>query len=115
MSATQATGALIRVGSMLRNSRIRRHITQEELAVAVGLSRPTVVAAEAGRSISSQNLFSLLTYLEVPLIERGMVVPIPSAATVPAEATPVQRRRPRIGELMAAERRRRFPGPTSAA
>ena len=95
MSYSKVSDSLERVGAAIRSARTLRRLTQEDLAAAVGLSRPTVVAAEAGRSVSSHNLFVLLEYLG-------------ARVTAGAPSPPVSmRRRPTIAELVSSERSRR--------
>ncbi len=105
MSKSKVPDSLERVGAAIRLARTLRRLTQEELAAAVGLSRPTVVAAEAGRSVSSYNLFALCGYLGVHWTVGGMAQPA------------YGRRRPTIAELMSSERsrRRRLSAPDERA
>lgn len=155
-SKSRAFGPLEQIGKTLRSARVIRRLTQEELARAVGVTRPTVVAAEAGRSVSSQNLFALLEFLGVRLTSGAMASPNPArrrpniaelvggerlrrqrlfasagrgadretlvGAAVPAATSleasvrvEAQRARPRIGDLMVAERGRRVMNPSTTA
>lgn len=47
----------------LRAERRRRGLKQAELAHAASVSRPTVIAAEAGRGVSSQSLTRMMSVL----------------------------------------------------
>ncbi len=47
----------------LRAERRRRGLKQAELAQAASVSRPTVIAAEAGRGVSSQSLAAMMSVL----------------------------------------------------
>ena len=47
----------------LRAERRRRGLKQAELAQAASVSRPTVIAAEAGRGVSSQSLAAMMGVL----------------------------------------------------
>lgn len=155
-SRSKASVPSEQIGTAIRSGRVLRRLTQAELADAAGVSRPTVVAAEAGRSVSSHNLFALLEHLGIRLmpsshgaacqvrrrpniaelvtVERvrrqRLAVPrggsaVPGETFVVAETTPnplravaasqVRSARPRIGDLIAAERQRRtLPKATAA-
>jgi len=94
-SNSKASDPLEQIGAAIRSARVLRRLTQAELADAVGVSRPTVVAAEAGRSVSSHNLFALMGHLGMRLT--------PSSHGVANQT----RRRPNIAELVSVERVRR--------
>ena len=51
------------LGMRLRAERRRRGLKQAELAQAASVSRPTVIAAEAGRGVSSQSLAAMMSVL----------------------------------------------------
>jgi DNA-binding XRE family transcriptional regulator len=94
-SKSKASGPLEQIGTAIRSGRVLRRLTQAELADAIGVSRPTVVAAEAGRSVSSHNLFALMGHLGMRLM--------PSSHGAANQV----RRRPNIAELVSVERVRR--------
>lgn len=79
-----------RIGELVRTERLRRNMTQKDLGKTAGVSRPTVIAVESGRSVSSQNLLILMASLDVSFIDQDR------AAS----------NRPRLKELMRAERER---------
>ena len=60
---TQALCMLKELGMRLRAERRRRGLKQAELAHAASVSRPTVIAAEAGRGVSSQSLTRMMSVL----------------------------------------------------
>jgi transcriptional regulator with XRE-family HTH domain len=60
---TQALCMLKELGMRLRAERRRRGLKQAELAHAASVSRPTVIAAEAGRGVSSQSLAAIMNVL----------------------------------------------------
>ncbi len=95
ISKSKAADPLVQIGTAIRSARVLRRLTQAELADAVGVSRPTVVAAETGRSVSSHNLFSLMGHLGMRLM------PSSHGAAKPT------RSRPNIAELVSEERVRR--------
>ena len=85
---TQALRMLKELGMRLRAERRRRGLKQAELAHAASVSRPTVIAAEAGRGVSSQSLAAMMNVLALDFAH-------PSA---PA--------RPPLKDLMRTERER---------
>lgn len=82
------------IGEAIRSARIRKGLTQAELASAAGVSRPTVVSAEGGRSVASRSLFLLLAFLQVRWPASGSAMPVHESA------------RPTIKDLMSRERSR---------
>jgi len=60
---TQSLRMLKELGMRLRTERRRRGLKQAELAQAASVSRPTVIAAEAGRGVSSQSLAAMMSVL----------------------------------------------------
>ncbi|MHB1871759.1 MAG: helix-turn-helix transcriptional regulator [Steroidobacteraceae bacterium] len=76
------------LGAQLRAERRRRGLKQADLAQAASVSRPTVIAAEAGRGVSSQSLAALMSVLELDFAHLS---------------TPA---RPLLKDLMRAERER---------
>ena len=60
---TQSLRMLKELGMLLRAERRRRGLKQAELAQAASVSRPTVIAAEAGRGVSSQSLAAMMGVL----------------------------------------------------
>jgi len=60
---TQSLRMLKELGMRLRAERRRRGLKQAELAQAASVSRPTVIAAEAGRGVSSQSLAAMMGVL----------------------------------------------------
>ena len=49
---TQEADALIQLGQQVKRARLRRNLSQAELAVRVGITRKVVVALEAGEASS---------------------------------------------------------------
>ena len=60
---SQSLRMLKELGMQLRAERRRRGLKQAELAHAASVSRPTVIAAEAGRGVSSQSLAAMMSVL----------------------------------------------------
>lgn len=56
--------SLPRIGSAIRALRRRRHLTQAELAVAAGVSRQWIVAAESG-TVEGLELARVMRVLDV--------------------------------------------------
>jgi transcriptional regulator with XRE-family HTH domain len=128
------------LGKLLHDERKRRGLSKTALAHQAGVSRPTVIAAEAGNGVSSQNLLAVMAALELTFAgqtasprprlkdlmrsERERLAMLqsaraePSAAgwspaaqvsttstTAPRESEPTDHR-PRLKDVMAAERAR---------
>ena len=66
---------LMRIGQRIKETRIRQHITQEELATASGVSPLTVANIEKGKSVSLLLFISVLRNLE-QLVPEIRVSPI---------------------------------------
>ena len=66
---------LMRIGQRIKETRIRQHITQEELATASGVSPLTVANIEKGKSVSLLLFISVLENLE-QLVPEIRVSPI---------------------------------------
>ena len=79
------------LAAMLRRERLQLRLTQAEVAHAAGVSRPTVIAAEAGHGISSHNLVAIMAALGI---------------TFARKATDHVGMRPKLKTLMRAERER---------
>jgi transcriptional regulator with XRE-family HTH domain len=103
------------IGRSIRAERARLGITQDQLAAAVGVSRPTIVAAETGQNVGSHTLLSLLSYLNMkvsiqPLAHgsfaRHEVGPKPVSVRQAPGKLALQRRRPLLKDLVIAERDR---------
>ena len=54
---------LVKIGQRIKETRIRQHITQEELATASGVSPLTVANIEKGKSVSLLLFISVLRSL----------------------------------------------------
>lgn len=79
MLTAQATdsAALAELGERLRRVRIRRDLTQRDLAHEAGVSVDTVKRVESGRPIGTDNLLRVLRVLG--LIEAlGLAIPAPT-------------------------------------
>ena len=79
------------LGARLRAARIQRQMTQADVANAAGVSRPTVIAMEAGQSTSLQNILAIMLALNLSLA---------------TQSRPTAQHRPRLKDLMQAERER---------
>ena len=53
---------LVKIGQRIKETRIRQHITQEELATASGVSPLTVANIEKGKSVSLLLFISVLRH-----------------------------------------------------
>lgn len=60
------------LGARLHAERRRRGLRQADLARAASVSRPTVIAAEAGRGVSSQSLAALMAALGLDIARLSM-------------------------------------------
>ncbi len=56
---------LSEIGARIKQARIRRQLTQEELAVISGVSKGTLERAEKGESIQFRTIIKLLRHLEL--------------------------------------------------
>ncbi len=79
------------LAELLRGERQRRGLKQVDVARKAGVSRPTVIAAEAGHGVSSQNLLAMMATLGLAFTRQ------------PAQPAP---QRPLLKDLMRAERER---------
>lgn len=92
LQASAAVAAMQQtLAEMLRRERRQRRLTQADVAQLAGVSRPTVIAVEAGHGIASQNLVAIMVALGITFAKQ--------------EANPVPQR-PRLKALMQAERER---------
>ncbi len=73
---TTDVAALDELGSRLRRNRIRRDLTQTDLAREAGVSVDTVKRAESGRAIGTDNLLRVLRALGL-LEALGRAIPDP--------------------------------------
>lgn|SRR5690554_6220915 len=64
ISYTNDQTILKQIGSFVRQTRIRQHITQNELAEKAAISRSTLSLLERGESISLDNLIKILRILD---------------------------------------------------
>ncbi len=56
------------IGQAIREAREARHLTQEDLAAAVGIQRTSIVNAEAGNQrIQIDTLYRIAVHLDKPL------------------------------------------------
>lgn len=76
VAETTDAAALAELGARLRRHRIRRNLTQQDLAHEAGVSVDTVKRIESGRAIGTDNLLRVLRVLG--LIEAlGVAIPEP--------------------------------------
>ncbi|NNM65009.1 MAG: helix-turn-helix domain-containing protein [Burkholderiales bacterium] len=80
-----------RLGSLVHDQRQQLGLTKTALARKAGVSRPTVIAAEAGNGVSSQNLLAVMAALGLTFAKQPAQVASP---------------RPRLKDVMRAERER---------
>lgn len=93
------TGATLSVGERLRAWRLRRRLTQMELAARAGVSTRHLSFVETGRSLPGRAmLLRLGALLDVPLRERNLLM-------IAAGYAPVYRERAFNDEAMATARR----------
>lgn len=53
------------IGEQVRTARVRRHMTQKQLAEAAGVSENTVIAIEKGRNSQQLSLSSVMDVLDI--------------------------------------------------
>ena len=96
---SEAVALLQKIGDVLRAERLGRGLTQGELASRAGVSRPTVIAGESGRSIATQNLVAIMISLDLVFGEKDLALSIRKPKTQGSG-------RPRLKDLMRDERER---------
>jgi transcriptional regulator with XRE-family HTH domain len=89
----------VRIGNAIRAERARRSLTQQQLAQALGISRPTVIAAEAGQNVGSRSLLSMVAYFGLSVYAQ------PAAGGFSIERVHAKSR-PLLKDLVVAERGR---------
>ena len=66
-----------RIGATLRQARLRRNLSQAELAQGIGIGRRTLQSAEDGASVTLETLIAILRGLDLLWrIERLLVPPV---------------------------------------
>ena len=81
MNFTELSDAALQaeIGARLRHARLQENISQEDLAVAVGISRRTVANAEKGAGCTLQTLLAILRGLgRLEAIEALLPTPVHS-------------------------------------
>ena len=74
-------GALETIGERLKEIRLRKNLTQEEIALRAGISKLSVVNAEAGKNISLATLIAILRQLS--MIENlELLIPEPTISPI---------------------------------
>lgn len=58
-------GAMLTIGERIKENRLRINITQAELAECAGISKLSVLNAEAGKNVSLSTLINILRQLEM--------------------------------------------------
>ena len=73
------------LGQVIRQHRRQRGLTQQQLATALNVSRPTVIALEAGTGVVALGTFlHAFAVLDIPLrAGRDVTLPPPPAASLP--------------------------------
>ena len=67
---------LIRIlGEFIKNHRINKNMSQEELGFAAGLSRPTVSLMERGKSMSLNSIVKVLRVLDLLYLFDALKIP----------------------------------------
>jgi len=75
------------VGAIVRSARLRRHMTQSDLAVAAGVSRRWIVDLEAGKPRAELGLvLAVLETLGTPLTVEAPEPPSPGDSAPPSAA-----------------------------
>jgi len=74
-------GAMKTIGERLKEIRLRKNLTQEEIALRAGISKLSVVNAEAGKNISLATLIAILRQLS--MIENlELLIPEPTISPI---------------------------------
>ena len=63
------------LGKFIKHHRIERNLSQDELAVAAGLSRPTISLMERGKSMSLNSIIRVLRVLDQLYVFDSLRVP----------------------------------------
>ena len=63
------------LGEFIKHHRIERNLSQDELAVAAGLSRPTISLMERGKSMSLNSIIRVLRVLDQLYVFDSLRVP----------------------------------------
>lgn len=63
------------LGEFIKHHRIERNLSQDELGVAAGLSRPTISLMERGKSMSLNSIIRVLRVLDVLYVFEALQVP----------------------------------------
>ena len=93
---TQSLRILQELGMRLRAERRRRGLKQAEPAQAASVSRPTVIAAEAGRGVSSQSLATMMGVLALDFAHLSVPARPPRKDLMRPEGERQTRRRVRL-------------------
>lgn len=104
MKLTELSDAALQaeIGVRLRHARLRENISQEDLAVAVGISRRTVANAEKGEGCTLQTLLAILRGLgRLEAIETLLPTPVHSPVQLLRDAgVPRQRARRKNSDVV---------------
>lgn len=63
------------LGEFIKHHRIEHNLSQDELGVAAGLSRPTISLMERGKSMSMNSIIRVLRVLDVLYVFEALQVP----------------------------------------
>jgi transcriptional regulator with XRE-family HTH domain len=74
-------GAILTIGDRIKENRLRRNITREDLAERAGISKLTVANAEAGKNISLSVLINILRQLDM-MENLELLVPKPPISPI---------------------------------
>jgi transcriptional regulator with XRE-family HTH domain len=83
------TGILREIGEMIRAIRLKRNVTQEQLAERAGVDRTTIVQLEKGRSATLLTFIQILRVLEKLELLNGL---LEEAEVSPLEAVKVMKK-----------------------
>lgn len=78
------------LGEFIKHHRIERNLSQDELGVAAGLSRPTISLMERGKSMSLNSIIRVLRVLDVLYVFEALQVP---QAISPLEMLKIQEKK----------------------